>query len=112
MAMLHNASSAIVTGRVILCSPWCKSTWFAALRASYGGVVPGVGFVGGVGGNGRLIENNSGDGYVDPAESLYGSSQGFHGSLSAAHSQHSEVGRCGQLECFRAAQQGRGIEND
>src|ERR1700733_288992 len=103
MARLHSASSAIVGGRVISVS--------LALNAANGGVVPGIGFVGGVGGNCCLVENQSGDRYVDPAKSLYGCSQGFHRRLSTAHSQHSEIRRYGQLERFRAAQQGRGIEH-
>src|ERR1700722_1858465 len=103
MARLHSASSAIVGGKVISVS--------LALSAADGGVVPGIGFVGGVGGNRCLVENQSGDRYVDAAKSLYGCSQRFHRRLSAAHSQHSEVGRYGQLERFRAAQQGRGIDN-
>src|ERR1700744_135436 len=104
MARLHRASSAIVGGRVISIS--------LVLSAAEGGVVPGIGFVSGVGGNGCLVENQSGNWYVDPAKSLYGCSQGFHRRLSAAHRQHCKAGRRGQLKCFRAAQQGRGIEND
>ena len=77
----------------------------SGLGAAQRGVVTGIGFVGCIRRDSRLIQDDAGDGYIDPAKSFYRCAQRLHWSMSAAHCQDRYVRGRGQFQSLRATQQ-------